>query len=245
MSNRFPPPPTATITHQSVSPSQVQTPAVIPVGNEKQLTEDETAFILRTTLLAEHREDPNILRFISNYMRCRNANQAAREAGLTPQSGQSLRTRPDIHAAISALTTKQAMKYGFDASEVIERVKEVSNLDPLDFCNPDGSYRKLHEIPPEARRAIKKIKARNLFDKDPNGMTTVIGEIIEIELWDKMKAHELLGREKDLFKEKKEVVHDISHNMAAALLESAKRGEDRYKDAIDVTPVKEITGANE
>ncbi len=205
-----------------------------------ELTVDETAMILRTTLLPEHHCDPNVLRFIASYMRCRNNSQAANDAGLVSRAGYSLRNRPDIHLAITRLTEKSVNKYGFDASEVIEKVKEISEIDPIQFENADGTFKThMKDIAPEARRAIKKFKAKNFYETDANGMKVLAGQIIEIELWDKMKAVELLGREKDLFKETRKVEHDITSNMAQTLLESSKRAQDRIlqlRDAAAATP---------
>jgi hypothetical protein len=234
--NRDMPPPSSPI--GPVAPPPLVTP--VPVENEQgKLTETEVDYILRTSLRPDHLEDPNILRFISSYMRCRNAAQAARESGLsTPhRSGANIRAMPDVHQAITRLTEKSVMKYGFDASEVIERVKEISALDPVEFENEDGSYKnKLSDIAPESRRAIKKLKVRNLFGTDANGMKTIVGEIIEIEMWDKMKGLELLGREKQIFKETTRVEHDITSNMASVLLDSKRRAEEKYSEVIDVTP---------
>ena len=211
--------------------------------SQGKLSGDETAFILRTCLLPEHADDPNILRFISNYMVCRDSRQAAKEAGLPPRAGVNLRARPDIHKAIEALTQKSVMKYGFDASEVIEKVKEVAAVDPVEFINPDGSYKtRMEDIAPEARRAIKKFKAKNLFDTDPNGMKTVVGVLIEVELWDKMKAVELLGREKDIFKETRKVQHDVTSNMRDVLLEAKNRADRRFNEIHDREAPLEITG---
>ncbi len=219
------------------------TPEITTVNGK--LSENETSIILKSTLLAEHQEDPNVLRFISSFLKCRSPSQAAREAGLQPSAGYNLRNRPDIHLAITKLTEKSVMKYGFDATEVVERVKEISNVDPIEFENPDGTF-KLHmkDIAPESRRAIKKFKAKNFYEKDPNGMDRLAGQIIEVEMWDKMKSLELLGREKDLFKETKKVEHDVTKNMAAVLLDSRRRAEDHLRETsetIDVTPAQ-ITG---
>ena len=227
--------------HNYTSPPKIPsppTPAIIT--HNGTLNENETSLILRSTLLPEHREDANVLRFISSYVRCRNATQAAREAGLKPSAGNNLRSRPDIHACITKLTEKSVMKYGFDASEVVERVKEISNLDPIEFENTDGTF-KLHmkDIDPESRRAIKKFKAKNFYEKDPTGMQVLAGQIIEVELYDKMKGLELLGREKDLFKETKTVQHDVTARMADVLLDSKRRAEDHMREVIDVV---QITG---
>ena len=225
-------------------PPQPPTPFEASTPNGK-LTENETMFILRTSLLPEHHEDPAILKFIASYVRCRSTNQASREANLPPNAGYHLRARPDIHQAITRITEKSLNKYGFDATEVVERVKEISNIDPIEFENPDGSF-KIHmkDIAPESRRAIKKFKCKNLYSTEPNGMQIKIGEIIEVELWDKMKSLELLGREKDLFKETTKVQHDVTQRMADVLLDSKRRAQDHIATYKDVTPLALLERTN-
>lgn len=202
------------------------------------LTDDETDFILSTTLRVEQRDDPVVLRFIKSYLECRSCAQAARDAGITWHQGQTLMRKPEVHACINTITQKALMKYGYDASEIVERVKEIAAIDPIEFENPDGSFKtNMSQIAPESRRAIKKFKAKNLWGEDSNGMRIVIGQLIEVELWDKMKAVELLGREKNIFKETKVVQHDVTKNMANILLGSQDRAEKRIAGrTIDVTP---------
>lgn len=202
------------------------------------LTEGEVSMILKDTLLPEHHRSQQVITFIAVYMRSRSTKQASEAARIPTVTGMALRNRPDVHAAITRLTEKSVNKFGFDASEVVERVKEISSMDPIELENPDGSFKKMSEIPAEARRAIKKLKVKNIYGVDPNGMPQKIGEIIEYEMHDKLKAHELLGREKDLFKEKKTVEHDITKDMASVLLDSSRRANDHKNRIIDVTPVR-------
>lgn len=233
-SNRLSPPP----------PEPVTTPTPPLDKKDTLLSDEEVQHILKTTLRQEQFEDMPTLQFIMCYLQCRNTAQAAREVGWTSAKGSYARNRPEIHLAIERLTSKAVMKYGYDAYEVIERVKEISSLDPIEFENPDGSFKThLSQIPPEARRAIKKFKCKNIFGVDPNGMKIVIGQLIEVELWDKLKASELLGREKNIMKETKKVEHDVTSNMANLLLESKRRAEQRTLSPppdeplmIDVTP---------
>lgn len=198
--------------------------SVIPPKPDTKLTLNETKFILDKCLLAIHRDDPTVLRFIEAYMHTRSVPQAAREANLISRHGHILRKRPDIHEAISQLTDKALNKYGYDASEIIERVKEIANVDPIMFENPDGSYKKsMHEIPFEARTAIKKFRARNTIEKDANGIEVVTGQIIEVEFWDKMKGLDLLGKEKDIFKDTLDVNSNIKISIVGALAEADAR----------------------
>lgn len=224
----FPPPP-----NTKIKPK--------PTG---ELSESETTFILRTTLQPHHYADPFVVRFIARYMQCRDARQAAQDVGLQAREGQNLKERPDIWRCLCALSEKSALKFGFDASEIVERVKEITFIDPIEFVRADGSFKHLNEMTPEARRTIKKFKVKNEYGKDPNGMPIIVGEVLEFELYDRMKGAELLGRETGTFKETKRVEHDVTEDMANVLLGSAERGQQRLLSAadenvIDVTPAKE------
>ncbi len=237
MANEIPVPPGTDNTY--VPPPKPVIEAIdTPTG---ELTEGEVMLILRTSLLPHHQRDAKVVHFIAAYLRCRNNAQAAKEAGLHPSDGRALRQKPDVHMAITRLTEKSVMKFGFDASEVVEKVKEIAGVDPIEFENEDGTFKThMKDIAPESRRAIKKFKAKNLYELDPNGMKVFVGQLIEVELWDKMKAIELLGREKDLFKETRKIEHDVTKNMAAVLLDSKRRGEEHSRSMIDVTPVKQL-----
>jgi hypothetical protein len=196
------------------------------MASQHTLTLDETSEILNATLLPAHRDDPNVLRFIGHFLNCRDVKEAARKSGITAGSGQVLRDRPDIHNAIVRLTDKALVKYGYDAHELVERVKEVAFVDPADFENEDGSYvESLRSLPPATRRAIKKFKVKNLYEKDPNGMDVVVGKLIEVELYDRMKAVETLGPEKEVFVKTQRVQHDVTQNMKDTLLASKDRAD--------------------
>lgn len=208
------------------------TKAVEVTGAPKpKLERDETAFILDRCLLPQHREDPNVMRFLVSYLVCRSVKQAAAEAGITTRDGENLKRRPDIHRAIVEVTDKAVLKHGYDAAEIVERVKEIVAIDPAELENPDGTFKEsLRDVPPETRRAIKKFKAKNIYGYDVNGMRVVEGKLIEVEFFDKLKGVELLGREKDTFKETKTVQHDLSRNMSSVLLESKARAEEYSRD---------------
>jgi Terminase small subunit len=228
----FPKPP-YTNARESVRESAAPTPED-PFTTEAHLphlpslTDDETMYLLKQYLLPSQLKDTKLLKFIMCYLECRNSAQAARYAGMNPSSGAYWRGKPEVHAVLEAITQKAVMKYGYDASEIVERAKEIATLDPLEFQNPDGSFKThMSEIRPEARRAIKKFVVKNIFGRDANGMSIVIGQIISIEVWDKLKSFELLGSEKNIFKKTTVVEHDVTNKMASLLLESGKRADER------------------
>lgn len=52
----------------------------------------------------------------------------------------------------------------------------------------------------------------------------IVGEIIEYEFYDKLKAVDLAGKEKEMFKNTTRVEHTITKDMASILLAAAQRG---------------------
>lgn len=243
-SKPFPPPPVMpTPQHSPLPTPQLALPPIPPMTVEhmdkggdagmQMLTSDEVQFILRRTLRPDQINNPRVLKFIASYLECRNSRQAAVNAGYSGQQGYHLRQRPEIHAAIGAITAKSMEKYGYDAEEIVRRVKEVSDFDPLDIFNLDGTCKEsMADIPPEARRAIKSFEVKNLWGTDPNGMKTVVGRLVKVEILDKMKAHEMLAREKKVMKDTKVVQHDITNNMKDTLLESQRIAEARSVPAL-------------
>ena len=221
-----------------------------PVESEAEkreglLTRDESTFILDAELSKKRRADPVILAFIESFVRCKNIQQASAEAGIDKTVGYKIRHYLDVSNAITKLIEKSAVKYGFDASEVIERTKEMVDFDPIVLYNNDGTFKNnMYDIPPEARRNIKKMKVKNIWSEseDLNGMKSkiIIGEVIEYEFYDKQKAIELVGKEKELFKNTTKVIHDVTDNMADILLASASRGKEmslayQNKPAVEAT----------
>lgn len=241
-----PPPPPPPKTNRQLLPEEVPELSPDPPPQEihsvringKEVTDTEVAFMMEKYLTPKQLSDVTLIDFIQGYLHNRNASQAARDAGASEAKGHSWLRTPEVFACIKAITDKALMKYGYDAHEVIERVKEISTFDPAELQNPDGTFKtRLDQIRPEVRRAIKKFKAKNVWDTDANGMKVVTGQLLEVEFWDKLKGLEMLGREKQIMKETKRIEHDVTKNMADTLLGASKRGDDRRAImARDATP---------
>lgn len=204
------------------------------------LTNGEVDAILVMTLTNEHYSNLRILKVIQHYCECRDAKEVGLRTLFTTREVKAIINTPDVNDAINRITSLTLNKYGFGPHEIIEKTRELMDVDVIDFVNDDGTYKTdMTTIAPEARRCIKKFKAKNLYETDPNGMRTVIGQLIEVELYDKTKAIELLGREKNLFKETTVVQHDITSNMAGYLLESQKRADQRAVTAREVVQIEQ------
>ncbi len=215
------------------------------VSIDPRLDVDEVNMILSTSLNPTHLADLRVVKYIQEYVRTRDNGDACLYAGIDKRSGYALRNKADIHDAIARLTQKSLMKFGFDAEEIVEKVREISHFDPADLFKPDGNYKHVADMNPEVRRVIKKFKIKYLYGPDQNGIPGKIGEVLEVELWDKLKAVELLAREKDTFTPTSVVKNDITENMQKTLLGSASRGIARAAKYRDVTPVRSLPPAPE
>lgn len=195
------------------------------------------------------RKQATTCRFIVEYFKCRNVAQAERESGIRRNTGHALLRKPEIYECIKEMTAKQLMKYGYDENEVMARIKEIAEVDPIELQNPDGTFKtRMEDIRPEVRRAIKKFKAKNLWRLDANGMRELSGVLVEVEFWSKEKTLEMLGVEKNLLKKTTKIEHTVSAQMADILLESGTRAEQhRIESAREVTPRIEgsVSGGSE
>ena len=208
---------------------QVQSQALVN-AEEPQTHEDLLNTIIKTTLKPIHATDPNILRFIANYNLCKDVKQAAKLSGLHANDGKRLIDRPDIYECIQRIAAAGARKFGYDAEEVVAKVKEVIDFDPVDLVDPETGvfYEDLQSVPPETRRVIKKLVVQNIYDKDPNGVVTGIhSKILKYEFWDKLKAAEMLGQEKEVFTKKLKVEHEVGENMKDTLLGRLEAADER------------------
>lgn len=199
------------------------------------LTENEYEFILNDCLKPKHRNEPTVIAFIESFVRCRDIAQASEEAGIHKHLGYKYRHRNDINNAIQKISDRSVVKGGFDTSEILQKMKEVVDFDPIELENPDGTYKRyLHQIAPEARRCLKKLKVKNIIKnvEDMNGIKQPLwcGEIIEYEFYDKLKAGELAGKEKDMFKTTTKVQHDVTQDMKEVLLASSRRADKFIED---------------
>lgn len=196
----------------------------------KKLDVEDVSYIMDRYLRKEHRENQYVMRFLSNYLMCRDPSQAADEAKISRKDGRLILNRKDVQEMLVQVTKTAVLKDGLDPSEIVEKVKNIAFVDPADVVNPDGTaIENLHDVPAEARRAIKKFEVKNLYETDSNGIKVVVGRLVKVEFWDRLKASEMLGREVGKFKETHRVEHDVTGNMKDMLLEARNRAESKAR----------------
>ena len=202
-------------------------PPVVGSPDIKALEDSDYLYIFNTTLKKENRSSHTILAFIREYVQCRDIEVTAREVKISVKEARAIRSRRDVSDCIDKITELQVLKYGIDSDELVKKVHDIAVFDPVLVVDKETGACKtnVHDIPLEARRAIKRMKIKNIWEEDMNGIKTVVGEMVEIEFWDKLKATEMVGREFGKFKETTVVEMGPTKDMKDILLESRKRAE--------------------
>jgi phage terminase small subunit len=156
-------------------------------------------------------------RFCEEYVVDLHGENAAIRAGYSKRTARSqasaLLTKPNIQAEVSRLAKVRALAVESTAEEVLRETRAISLTDIFDLVIRDEHGRvflKKHEdMPKGAGRLIKKLKYKRKILEDSKGAPTgVIEEHFELELWDKMKALDLLGQYHQLWAEKEAIPSD-------------------------------------
>jgi Terminase small subunit len=128
---------------------------------------------------------------------------------------------------------------------VLNEIAAIGHSDPADYYHDDGRPKKLDEIPPHARRALKRMRS----ETDNNGKTRVT----EIELHPKMDALTQMGRYFSLFTDRVDhmggpnIKEDSDAKLIARFIELGRKAgipEDQLgvgTKVIDATPVDVVS----
>lgn len=149
--------------------------------------------------------------FVDEYMIDFNGSRAARAAGYSSSAtAHELLRRNDIRDEVDRRVAERRSKDKLTVERIEGMLRDMAEVEPLDIWAEDGSVRPLRDIPPHARRAIKSIKR-----KEREHYITGEGEVeIEIVLWDKKGAVELLGKYKKMFTDRVEVEGTIKQKVS-------------------------------
>lgn len=156
---------------------------------------------------------PLEVRFVLEYVKDYVAKAAAERIGRNSQYGYVLLKKPAVIDAIDHYEKNLATRFVYDKNKVLKELSLLANSDIRDYIDiRDGrTYLKdMSELSPQVSRAIKKVRGFRKIKaiRDNKGNYTgedVIDETIEIELYDKTQALQLMGKELHMFTERKEL----------------------------------------
>jgi hypothetical protein len=106
------------------------------------------------------------------------------------------------------LSTALADREEWFKEELIQLLKSITQINLKTFFDDNGHYKNIQDVPDSATLLLKKVKVKlqkNL--EDPNAPPD---EILELELYDKQKSIDQLGKHIQMFMERVQVDHTIS-----------------------------------
>lgn len=150
--------------------------------------------------------------FCEEYLKNKfNGYKAAIAAGYKPKAAMQqavvLLRNPKVQQRLAKLIGKLSQKNENQIQEIIEELRLLSFSDIRDYVEVDegGAVRvkTFDQMPKTASRGIKKIRERRTIRESKDGQEAVIVDsVMELELWSKEKALELLGKYEAMFTEK-------------------------------------------
>lgn len=136
--------------------------------------------------------------FCEEYIIDLNGKQAAIRAGYSPKTAVEIATenlcKPHVASYLEQLKKERSDCTKIDANYVLNRLKEIDELDILDIMTSDmRSFKPLDEWPKAWRISISAFDMSELFDYQ-DGKKELAGVIKKIKWPDKTKNLELLGK---------------------------------------------------
>lgn len=165
--------------------------------------------------------------FVEEYIATQNGTQSAIKAGYSKdyntaaQKASQLLRKPKIKRLIKKALDRIWRKSAFKTEEVLERVKEISDVDVGKCFDKRGALKSLKNIPLHVRRAISSIETEEITRKG-----IVVGVVRKIKFWDKTKALEMSGKHLKLWEDgnKAPPVNQSVVVVLPAKTEDAKKG---------------------
>lgn len=143
-------------------------------------------------------------RFAEEYIKDLNATAAYKRSGykvkndnIAASSAWALLRNPKVQEVIRNAANKLSESVQVDAKKVLTEYIRVAESDLADLFDESGTLKPIREIPLAARRAISSVKVRRVKERGAEPE-----EIIEVKLWDKMKALDSLAKHLNLFDER-------------------------------------------
>jgi len=148
--------------------------------------------------------------FVDEYLIDLNGTQAAIRAGYSESTAQEqssqLLARPDIRALIEQAQKDRVDRVQINQDTTVNELKTIAFSDVADFVIvKEGGVieqRPFNELKKEQTRCVKKIKQTVRTAQSSDGAVIHQTAVLELELYDKVKSLELLGRHLGIFNDR-------------------------------------------
>lgn len=171
--------------------------------------------------------------FVREYLKDKNAKQAAIRAGYSAKSAESRSSRLMAVAAIEASILEemkwQTVRLELSADRVLTEAMRLAFTDPRSYFKDDGTMKEICDLDDDAAASLASIEIEELFDR-VEGEKIHIGHVKKIKFWDKNSAIEKLMKHLGLIKDRHEhtgpnggpITHDVSSLSDEQLAEARK-----------------------
>lgn len=153
--------------------------------------------------------------FCREYTVDKNGKQAAIRAKYSEKTAESqasrLLTKDKVRERIEELLKEAADRNDLTVDRVLQEMKNIAFLDPLEMLNEDGTLKKLSEMSEGARRTIAgmDIQTTTIGEK-------IINEVSKVKIADKRATLVDLGKHLGMFVDKHE--HEITGDMSFTMV---------------------------
>lgn len=143
--------------------------------------------------------------FVEEYLVDFNGTQAAIRAGYSARTAGSIASellkRPKIADALETAKANRLARTQYAADKVLAEMSTLAHSSVEHYAvSIEGAVTLAEGAPPDAMRAVKKVKRKTRILKDGT-----VEHDVELELWDKPTPLKLMGRHVGLFPDRVEV----------------------------------------
>ena len=158
--------------------------------------------------------------FCYEYLQDRNGTQAAIRAGYSTDSAKEIAsenlTKPNIKAKINKLIKEQLDSLKVDSKLILREILNAAMVNIADAYDENGKLKDLCDMPESLQKAITSVEINELYDGTGKDREQ-IGYTKKIKIDSRLKALELLGKNKKLFTDilKVDGIEDLAEQMKA------------------------------
>ncbi|MBJ6722424.1 terminase small subunit [Bacillus sp. PR5] len=163
--------------------------------------------------------------FCAEYMKDMNATQAAIRAGYSEktakQQGSRLCSYAVVQERLQELHEEMRARIVLDVEGLIKELSDENRADLADLYDDNNCLKPVRDWPLLWRVGglVAGVKVRELFEKDEDGNSVHVGNVVEVKVSDKVRRKELLGKHLGAWKEKVEIdlsdpVQDLWNHIA-------------------------------
>ncbi len=175
---------------------------------------------------------PKKLVFAAEFLKDRNATQAAIRAGYSPRSahvnGPRLLTDAEVAAYVDEHTAAVLEESRTTVSNVLREVERIAYLDPKNMFDAQGALLPIAEIPEDLRRAIASFEVVETFEWEGEGTNrrkVFSGYLKKVKLWSKDSMLTLSARHLGMLHDNVSVKVDSVVDALHAAEQRAKKAE--------------------